>query len=417
MRPQRKLLFLCYVKKYFRTKERRRQKLMTMLINQVLFSFEMRKYASFVELNMILKTITKAPRRIWALDRDECWFEDLWDNRHNPDYMNRWKEGFRMSGRTFEKLVNLLRGSLEKRDTHFRKAIPVKKCVAVALRRLANGNSFRTTSKTLAVGKSTAVEITNKFCEVLSRYERFFIKFSVNRRDIAEAIVKFRESENCIIPQALGVIDATHAPILAPDIKSKPDYFSRKEKYSVNTQAVIGSNLDFLSVATGYPGSMHDARILRNTFLFQRAENRNILCSPADVIEGLRIRPLILADSASPLKDWLIKPYIFSANLTRSEKRFSRRLSASRSTVERGFGLLKAKWRCLLKRLDHEIENISNVIIACFILHNICQISRDEYVDNDGLLENIVQQEREARLRRRQNHDADPQANDVIETH
>ena len=153
MRPQQKLLFLFYVKKYFRIKHRRRQKLMTMLINQVLFSFEMRKYASFVEMNMILKTITKAPRGIWALDRDESWFEDLWDNRHNPDYMNRWKEGFRMSGITFEKLVNLLRGSLEKRDTHFRKAIPVKKGVTGALWRLTNENSFRTTSKTSAVGK------------------------------------------------------------------------------------------------------------------------------------------------------------------------------------------------------------------------------------------------------------------------
>ena len=248
---------------------------------------------------------------------------------------------------------------------------------------------------------------------MLSRYERFFIKFPVNRRDTVEAIVKFRESENCIIPQALGVIDATHVPILSPDIESKPDYFSRKQVYSVNTQAVIGSNLEFFSVAIGYPGSMHDARILRNTHLFQRAENRDILCSPVDVIEGLRIRPLILADSGYTLKDWLIKPYILSPNLTRSEKSFSRRLSASMSTVERGFGLLKARCRCLLKRLDHEIENISNVIITCFILHNICQVSRDEYVDNDGLLGNIIQQEREARLRRRQNHDADLQANDV----
>ena len=115
------------------------------------------------------------------------------------------------------------------------------------------------------------------------------IKFPVNRKDTVEAIVKFREPENCIIRQALGVIDVTHVPILAPDIESKPDYFSRKREYSVNTQAAIGSNLEFLSVATGYPASMHDARIPRNTRLFQRAENGDILCSPAEVIEGLRI--------------------------------------------------------------------------------------------------------------------------------
>ena len=155
MRPRQKLLLLFYFKKYFRIKKRRTQKLMTMMINQAVFSFEMRKYASFVEMNLILKTIKKVPRRIRALDRDECWFEDLWDNGHNPDYMNRWKEDFRMSRWTFEKLVNLLHGSLEKQDTHFGKAIPVKKRATVALWRLTNGNSFRTTSKTLAVGKST----------------------------------------------------------------------------------------------------------------------------------------------------------------------------------------------------------------------------------------------------------------------
>ena len=56
--------------------------------------------------------------------------------------MNRWKEDFRMSRRKFEKLVNLIRGSLEKRDTHFRKAIPVKKGVTGALWRLTNENSL-----------------------------------------------------------------------------------------------------------------------------------------------------------------------------------------------------------------------------------------------------------------------------------
>ena len=59
MRPQQKLMFLFYVKKYFRIKKRRRQTLMTLLINLVLFSFEMRKYASFDEMNIILMIITK----------------------------------------------------------------------------------------------------------------------------------------------------------------------------------------------------------------------------------------------------------------------------------------------------------------------------------------------------------------------
>ena len=48
------------VKKYLRIKKRRRQKFKTLLIKQILFSFEMEKYASFAEMNMMIMTITKA---------------------------------------------------------------------------------------------------------------------------------------------------------------------------------------------------------------------------------------------------------------------------------------------------------------------------------------------------------------------
>lgn len=52
---------------------------------------------------------------------------------------------------------------------------------------------FRATSHALRFAKSTAVEITKTFCEVLSLYENIFIKFPVSRMDSAEFVVKFRE--------------------------------------------------------------------------------------------------------------------------------------------------------------------------------------------------------------------------------
>ena len=38
--------------------------------------------------------------------------------------------------------------------------------------------------------------------------------------------------------------------------------------YSISTQAIVGGNLKFLVIAKGYPGSIHDARILRNSGLY-----------------------------------------------------------------------------------------------------------------------------------------------------
>ena len=55
-----KILFLFYVKIYFRIKKKRIQKLITLLMNQVIFPFKMKKYASFVEMSMIHITISKA---------------------------------------------------------------------------------------------------------------------------------------------------------------------------------------------------------------------------------------------------------------------------------------------------------------------------------------------------------------------
>ena len=113
----------------------------------------------------------------------------------------------------------------------------------------------------------------------------------------------------------------------------------------------------------------------------------------------------MLGDGAYSLLPWLIKPYNVGPALTHSEKLFNKKLSSARVTVERAFGILKARWRCLLKRLDNCIENVSAVVIACCVLHNICQMNRDDYLDQDGMLEAILAHERERRDRRRQNND------------
>ena len=46
----------------------------------------------------------------------------------------------------------------------------------------------------------------------------------------------------------------------------------------------------------------------------------------------------------------------------------------------------------------------SSVAITCCVLHNICQMNKDEYIDHDGILEDVLRQEWEARQRRRQSH-------------
>ena len=137
--------------------------------------------------------------------------------------------------------------------------------------------------------------------------------------------------------------------------------------------------------------------------MYIQAERNILLTEPADVIDGYKIKPVLIGDGAYPTNTSLVKPFPNNLNLSQEQKKFNRFLSSARVVVERAFGILKARWRCLLNCLDHNIENLSDVIISSCVLRNICQMKGDSYIDNDDVLEYTLQREWERRTQRRKN--------------
>lgn len=74
-------------------------------------------------------------------------------------------------------------------------------------------------------------------------------------------------------------------------------------------QGVVDDTGKFIDAIAGFPGSAHDARVLRNSNIYQEAEQGNILQAPRVDIDGNDIGPCLVADSAYPLTPWLIKPF------------------------------------------------------------------------------------------------------------
>ena len=60
-----------------------------------------------------------------------------------------------------------------------------------------------------------------------------------------------------------------------------------------------------------------------------------------------------------------------------NSKKLNYRQSRARMVVENSFGRLKGRWRCLLKRLDSDLENVTKIVATCVVLHNICEILGD----------------------------------------
>lgn len=354
--------------------------------------------AAFLYLQLCFQQLTRRhERRFWTLPRPQIgWFEIQLNSASQTMY---WKEHFRMRKDTFQQLVALVGPELERENTRFRQAVPVSKRVAISLWRLGGGSSYREIAAHFDVGKSTCVKITNEFCRALNRLANRFIKFPSTMRETSKAIAGFQQYTTCQLPQVVGALDGTHITITAPVGQNPVDYFDREHNYSVILQAVVGEDMMFLDTAMGYPGSMHDARVLRCSDIFRRAENNDILKEPVILKNNCAIRPFLIADGAYPLLPWLMKPYRVTANITPVERRFNAKLSSSRSVVERAFGSLKARWRILLKRLDVKFCNISDVILTCCILHNFCQLSGDHFDDQELLRRAIMLERRYARAR------------------
>ena len=109
-----------------------------------------------------------------------------------------------------------------------------------------------------------------------------------------------------------------------------------------------------MSVQTGWPGCVHDARVLRNSGLFQQAERGEL------TDQG----KFLVADSAYPLKAWLTTTYKNYPNLTPQQRLFNRRLAAMRQVVERAIGHLKGRFGRLKQVHLYDIEAACKLIFA-----------------------------------------------------
>lgn len=98
---------------------------------------------------------------------------------------------------------------------------------------------------------------------------------------------------------------------------------------------------------------------------------------------------VILADSGYMCNNWVITPFL--GNLTPAQQRFNNSLTATRSCVERCFGVMKQRFHSLHVPIRFKnIEKSSKLIVAACILHNLCISVGDDGSDFDDQLQGPV---------------------------
>ena len=128
-------------------------------------------------------------KTMWVYSRLQFWFEQLVVNRYQDLLL---REHFRVSRDTFEHICGLVGPELVRQNTILHQAISEEKQVAVALWRLATGNSYRTVGLTFGIGRCTAVNVKDEFCTALLRRANDFIKFPKTEAETRQSIQDFR---------------------------------------------------------------------------------------------------------------------------------------------------------------------------------------------------------------------------------
>ncbi|CAM4672765.1 unnamed protein product [Caretta caretta] len=277
---------------------------------------------------------------------------------------SQWLRNFCMHKYTFMELCDLLSTALKRKNTKMRAALTVYKRVAIALGKLATPDTYRSVRNQFGVGKSTVgvavMQVANAIIELL-------LSKVVTLGNVQVILDGFATMG---FPNCGGTIDGMHIPILGPDHQGS-QYINRKGYFSMVLQALVDHKARFTNINMGWPGTVHDACVFRNSGLFKRLQNGIYFPDRKITVGDVEMPIVILGDPAYPLMPWLMKPY--TGTLDRSKELFNYRLSNRRMVVECAFGCLKGCWRSLLTRSDLSKTSIPIVIAACCVLHNLCE--------------------------------------------
>ena len=140
--------------------------------------------------------------------------------------------------------------------------------------------------------------------------------------------------------------------------------------HSVVLQGICDHRRKFINCFVGFPGSAHDARVLQNSNIYKKIMEDKSKYFTSDSYH-------LVGDSAYPLKEWLLVPYKDNGALSDLQQRYNKKQSQTRIVIECSFALLKGRFRRLRKVIS-KISNISHLVLAACVLHNICIDNDDE---------------------------------------
>ncbi|XP_029937606.1 protein ANTAGONIST OF LIKE HETEROCHROMATIN PROTEIN 1 [Myripristis murdjan] len=314
--------------------------------------------------------------RPWTNTPSTDWWERVVMTEFQP---SDWLDKFRMSRETFFYLCDKLRPRLARQDTSFRLALPVEKRVAVALWRLASNIEYRTISSLFGVGKSTVCRCVRDMCHAIVALLRPVYLRSPDDQELEDSAELFLSQWG--FPHCVAAVTTLHTAIITPSANAS-DYANCDGWLSVLSQVVVNGRGQFWDVCASFPGGTDPADILQNSTLWATASEGGLSPDPPPIFMGQPLRYVLLGEACYPLQSWLMKAFPEEKRgktVTEPLRVFNRRLRRALHVAEEALLRLRARWQCLSKRNDCGLDVVPTMILACCILHNVCESHGDVF--------------------------------------
>lgn len=181
-----------------------------------------------------------------------------------------------MSRHSFEILYGHLASCRELQMRQYpggREEIPIEKAVLMVLRYFASQETIFEISDRFDVTEFAFLKYKSLIIDAINRtLLRKFIRCP-DANEYAEISTQFSDMKATPFPGIIGAIDGTHIMIDPPN--NNPNaYYNRKKFHSIILQAVCKHYLTFININTGWPGRVHDAKVFRNSTIFEIGDTK-----------------------------------------------------------------------------------------------------------------------------------------------
>lgn len=338
-----------------------------------------RRVISKASLDLIRLVVEYTPQRPWTKRlprRRRLKALELTDESFRRIYRLRRKQ--------FDDVLCRIKPFLRKKR-HARQVLSDRRLLLAFLDFIGHGTSFRKLSQDYELSPSA---ISTLFPRVAWAIAEAFdnIRFPRTEEELRQESRNWSHRygflDNCICAS-----DGTHIPFTPTDFPKQLRRFrNRKGFTSMNCLATCSHDRTIVDLVTGAEGSLHDAFVLEQSKL------------------TARIPPgyFGLFDSAGPLRAfrWLTPVKGTAYHLDNFRRRGGPRAdndlevfnyvhASHRARIEQCFGILKSRFRLLLKGMTCKLSSAKLYIRACATLHNYLLRAGEEAVPLEGYEDDV----------------------------